>query len=65
MEGEWLCYRGGQFKTGRIGDITEVVTNGGRMVMLYKSPVQWRVNGHVKEVVTNERRMVMSHKWQV
>ena len=39
MEGEWSCYRGGQF-------------NGGRMVMLQRWSVLWRENGHVTEVVT-------------
>ena len=52
MEGEWLCYRGGHFDGGKMVTlqrwsvqcrenchITEVVTNGGRMVMLHKSPV--------------------------
>ena len=43
MEGEWLCYRGGQFK-------------GGRMVMLHFNR---RKNGHVKEVVFNGGSMVM------
>ena len=48
MEGEWLCYEGGQFKRERI-IITEVASlkegewcyrggqfNGGRMVMLQR-----------------------------
>ena len=39
MEGEWSCYRGGQF-------------NGGRMVMLQKWSVQERENGHVTEVAS-------------
>ena len=39
MEGEWLCYGGGQF-------------NGGRMVMLQKWSLQWRENGHAMEVVS-------------
>ena len=25
MEGEWSCYRGGQFNGGRYGHLTEVV----------------------------------------
>ena len=33
MEGEWSCYGGGQFNRGRMV-VIEVVTNGGRMVML-------------------------------
>ena len=46
MEGEWSYYRGGQFKGGRMvmfyfnggenGDVTEVVFNGGSMVMLQR-----------------------------
>ena len=35
-EGEWSCYRGGQFNGGQNGHVTEVVTNRGRMVMLQK-----------------------------
>ena len=51
MEGKWLCYRGGHFDEGKMVTlqrwsvqcrenchITEVVSNGGRMVMLHKSP---------------------------
>ena len=52
MEGEWLCYRGGLFKGGRMV-ITEVASlkegewscyrggqfNGGKMVMLQRWPV--------------------------
>ena len=33
MEGEWSCYRGGH-KWRENGHVTEVVTNGGRMVIL-------------------------------
>ena len=36
MEGEWLCYRGGHFNGGRMVIVTEVVTNGGKMVMLQR-----------------------------
>ena len=32
MEGEWLCYRGGHKWSEN--DVTEVVTNGGRMIIL-------------------------------
>ena len=39
MEGEWSCYRGGQFNGGS-GHVTEVVS-----LML-------RENGHVTEVVS-------------
>ena len=39
VEGEWLCYRGGQF-------------NGGRKVTLQKWSLYWRENGHVTEVVS-------------
>ena len=52
MEGEWLCYGGGYFDGWKIVTlqrwsvqcrenchIAEVVSNGGRMVMLHKSPV--------------------------
>ena len=38
-QGEWLCYRGGNFKAGR-------------MVMLQRRPVEWRENGHVTEVAS-------------
>ena len=33
MEGEWSCYRGGH-KWIENGHVTEVVTNGGRMIIL-------------------------------
>ena len=54
MEGEWSCYRGGQFNGGRMvmlqrWTVTEVF-NGGRMVMLRR----WPVNGG---------RMVMLQRW--
>ena len=41
MEGEWSCYGGGQF-------------NGGRMVMLQITSLEWREKGHVRglEVVS-------------
>ena len=49
MEGEWSCYRGGQFKGGRMvmlqfngrenDDVTEVAFNGGSMVMLQRRSV--------------------------
>ena len=39
MEGELSCYRDGQF-------------NGGRMVLLQRRPVYWRLIGHVKEVAS-------------
>ena len=41
MEGEWSCYGGGQF-------------NGGRMVMLRVTSLEWREKGHVRgsEVVS-------------
>ena len=35
MEGEWSCCRAGQFNGGRMV-VIEVVTNGGRMVMLQR-----------------------------
>ena len=35
MEGEWLCY-GVQFNGGRDGHVTEVVTNGVKMVTLQR-----------------------------
>ena len=35
MEGEWSCYRGGQFNSRENGHVTEVTTlMRGRMVML-------------------------------
>ena len=39
MEGEWSCYRGGQFNGGKNSHVTEVITNGGKMVMLQR----WKV----------------------
>ena len=49
MEGEWSCYRGGQFKGGSMvmlhfngrdnGYVTEVVFNAGSMVMLLRRSV--------------------------
>ena len=48
-EGEWSCYRGGQFK-------------GERMVMLHFNR---RENGHVKEVVFNGVSMVMLQRRSV
>ena len=65
-EGEWLCYRGGHFK-------------GGKMVTLQRWSVYWKENGHVTEVVTlvegewscyrsghfNGGRMVMLQRWPV
>ena len=52
MNGEWLCYGGGQFNRGRMIIVAEVVTNLGRMVMLQRWTVLWRENGHVMEVVS-------------
>ena len=48
MEGEWSCYRGGQFKEGRMVMLhfnrrenghVKVVFNGGSMVMLQRRSV--------------------------
>ena len=39
FNGEQSCYRGGQF-------------NGGSIVILRRSPFQWRENGHFTEVLT-------------
>ena len=47
MEGEWSCYRGASFKegewllhfNGRENDVTEVVFNGGSMVILQRRSV--------------------------
>ena len=65
MEGEWSCYRGGQFK-------------GGSIVMLQRWSVYFRENGHVIEVASlmerenghstvasNGGRMVMLKRWSV
>ena len=49
MEGERPCYRGGQFK-------------GGRIVMLHYNG---RENSHVKEVVFNGGSMVMLQRRSV
>ena len=45
MEGEWSCYGGGQFKRGR-------------MVILWRCPVQRRENGYVREVAS-----LMEEEW--
>ena len=50
-EGKWSCYRGGQFN-GEMVILGGGHFNEGRMVMLHKSPVQWRENGHVTEEVS-------------
>ena len=63
VKGEWLCYSGDQFIGRRMvmlqrflwrenGHVTKVVTNGGRMVMLQRWPVELRENVHVTEVVS-------------
>ena len=66
MKGEWSFYINRKF-------------NGGRMVMLWRWPVEWREHGHVTEVVTlmkgewsfyinqkfNGWRMVMLRRWAV
>ena len=54
MEGEWSCYRGGQFEGGSMvmlhfnrrenGHVKEVVFNGVRMVMLQRRSIYWREN---------------------
>ena len=49
-DGGWSCYIGGQFNGGRMFRGGQI--NGGSMVMLQRSPFQWRENGHVTEVVT-------------
>ena len=64
MEGEWSCYRGGQFHGGRKVMLGGQF-NGGRMVMLQRCSVQWRENGYVTEVVINGGRMVMLQRWSV
>ena len=51
-EGEWSCYRGGQF-------------NGERIVILRRWPVLWRENDHVTEVVFNGGSMVMLQRRSV
>ena len=52
MEGEWSCYRGGQF-------------NGERMVILWKRPVLWRENGHVPEEVSIMEGEWSLRRWPV
>ena len=52
MEGEWSCYRGGH-KWRENGHVTEVVTNGGRMVILYEG-FQFSAG-----------RMVMLQRWSI
>ena len=55
MEGEWSCYRGGQFNGGRMvmlqkWSLMEVEWscyrggkfNGGRMFLLQRRPIEWR-----------------------
>ena len=49
MEGEWLCYRGGQFNRGRM-----VMLQRGSLLegewSCYRSSHYWREKGHVTEV---------------
>ena len=62
MEGEWSCYRGGHLNGERMfmlqrwshkrmenGHVTEVVFNGGRMVMLQYNGGK---KGHLTEVAS-------------
>ena len=53
MEGEWSCYRGGQFKEGRM-NVMEVVTlmEGERSSEGHQCSVLWRESGHVTVVVS-------------
>ena len=53
MEGEWSCYRGGQFNGVRMV-VTKVLFNGGGMVMLERWLVLKRENDHVTEVSTSK-----------
>ena len=67
MNGEWLCYGGGQCNPPlKNCHATEVVSlmegqwscyreghfNRGRMVILQRWSLQWRENGHVTELVS-------------
>ena len=63
-EGEWSCYRGGLYWREN-GHATEVVTNGGRMVMLQRWPVEWRKNGYVTEVVSLMEGEWLLRSWSV
>ena len=60
MEGEWLCYGGGQFNGGRMV-MLQVVTlmegkwscyRGGLMERVVTEVARLRDNGHVTEVIT-------------
>ena len=64
MEGDWSCYRGGQFNGSRMVMLQRWclmegtwscyrggLYNGGRMVMLRRWPVYMRENGHVTKMV--------------
>ena len=76
-EGEWSCYRNGQFKREN-GHITEVFQFNRRRMMLERWPVLWRENGHVTEVdslmegewssyslASNGGSMVMLQRWSL
>ena len=75
QEGEWSCYRGGQFKGGRMVMLRRCKFNGGSG---HGTEVaRLRENGHVTEMVTlmkregpyyrggqfKEGRMVMLWRW--
>ena len=77
-EGEWSCYRSGHFNGEENGHVTEVVTNGGRMVMLQRWSLmegEWlsygggqfnrRENGYVTEVVSLMEGKWSGYRWPV
>ena len=77
MQGEWFCYRGGQFNGGskvmlggqvnggRMVMLHWWSVNGGKMVMLQRWSVYWKENGHVIEVVTLMEGERTLQKWSL
>ena len=71
IKGEWSCYRGGQFKGGRLvmlhfnGRENCDVFNGGSIVMVQRRPVKCRENGHVTEVVSFMEGEWSCYSWSV
>ena len=64
-EGEWSCYKGGQFK-GESGPVTVVASINGRiMIMLERWSVLWRECGHYGGYQFKGRRMVTLRRWSV
>ena len=67
MEGEWSCYRGGQFngEWSCYRDCQFGVANGGRMVMLRTASLMEGEWSCYREGQFNGRSMVMLRRWPV